>query len=54
MSTEREGFLTKEGEKFKTWKRRWFELRDGILTYAKQKQGAAVGSIVLDQQAVVR
>jgi hypothetical protein len=23
------------GEKFKTWKKRWFELRDGILTYAK-------------------
>jgi hypothetical protein len=86
---EKQGFLQKEGDKFKTWKKRWcvaffsiysilsflldhlifvdfcvfpflvffsffrfffcftrFELRDGILTYAKTQGGAAIASVV--------
>jgi hypothetical protein len=33
----KEGFLTKEGGSFKSWKKRWFVLKDGALSYYKQK-----------------
>lgn len=33
----KEGYLTKEGGSFKSWKKRWFVLRDGALSYYKQK-----------------
>lgn len=33
----KEGFLTKEGGSFKSWKKRWFILKDGVLSYYKGK-----------------
>jgi len=37
--TEKEGFLTKQGNRVKTWNRRWFVMRDGFLYYYKSKNG---------------
>lgn len=34
---EKEGFLTKEGGGFKSWKKRWFVLKGGDLAYYKNK-----------------
>src|SRR5207237_159820 len=34
-SLEKSGFLTKLGGKFKTWRKRWFVLKNGSLTYWK-------------------
>lgn len=33
---EKEGWLTKEGGKFKSWKKRWFSLKGSLLTYSGQ------------------
>lgn len=33
---ELEGYLTKSGGSFKSWKRRWCVLKDGFITYFKQ------------------
>ncbi|KJE90748.1 myosin-X [Capsaspora owczarzaki ATCC 30864] len=35
----KEGYMVKQGGRIKTWKRRWFILRDGTLAYFKGKQG---------------
>ena len=36
FNPEREGWLTKEGGKYKSKHRRWFILKDGMLYYFKQ------------------
>ncbi|XP_071044238.1 uncharacterized protein CG43867 isoform X3 [Parasteatoda tepidariorum] len=48
---EKCGFLTKLGGKFKTWRRRWFVLRNGTLSYYKSQTDVnrkPQGQIVLD------
>jgi len=48
MAIIREGFLTKEGGGFKSWKKRWFTLKDSDLSYYKAKGDTeALGSISL-------
>jgi len=39
--TEKTGFLTKEGGSIKTWKRRYFVLKNGELAYFKDKKDAS-------------
>jgi hypothetical protein len=34
---EKSGYLTKLGGRLKTWRRRWFVLKDGVLTYYKSQ-----------------
>lgn len=36
-SLERSGYLTKLSGKLKTWRKRWFVLKDGELMYWKSK-----------------
>lgn len=38
MSKDKTGWLVKEGGSIKTWKKRWFVLKEGVLSYFK-KQG---------------
>jgi len=33
---DKAGFLTKEGGKFKTWRKRWFVLKNNVIYYSKQ------------------
>lgn len=44
---KKEGFLTKEGGGFKSWKRRWFVLNNGGLSYYKAKGVSAFTSDLL-------
>lgn len=37
-SLEKAGWLTKQGHQFKTWKRRWFILKNTKLSYYKKPQ----------------
>ncbi|UYV83520.1 PLEKHH2 [Cordylochernes scorpioides] len=49
---EKCGYLTKLGGKFKTWRRRWFVLREGALLYYKSQHDMyrkPQGRIVLDE-----
>lgn len=36
-SLEKTGYLTKLGGKLKTWRKRWFVLKNGVLTYWKSQ-----------------
>jgi len=46
---EKGGYLTKKGHKVKNWKRRWFVLKFGTLTYFKNpRDSTALGSIPLN------
>ncbi len=36
MRAVKAGFLTKQGHKFKNWKRRWFVLRGRMLSYYRK------------------
>jgi len=47
MSQVKEGWLTKEGGSFKSWKKRWFVLKDCELSYYKQKGDELLGTISL-------
>eukprot|EP01086_Lenisia_limosa_P001260 TRINITY_DN12319_c0_g1_i1.p1 TRINITY_DN12319_c0_g1~~TRINITY_DN12319_c0_g1_i1.p1 ORF type:complete len:134 (+),score=24.91 TRINITY_DN12319_c0_g1_i1:107-508(+) len=55
--TEREGFLMKEGLKFKTWKYRYFVLKKNTLTFYKGAEkleaGEPQGRIFLDESCSV-
>lgn len=35
MNAEKKGWMTKQGGRIKTWKRRWFILSDNVLYYFK-------------------
>lgn len=43
----RQGFLTKEGGSWKSWKKRFFVLRGGDLMYSKKPEGGSLGIISL-------
>eukprot|EP01091_Cochliopodium_minus_P009002 TRINITY_DN2134_c2_g1_i2.p1 TRINITY_DN2134_c2_g1~~TRINITY_DN2134_c2_g1_i2.p1 ORF type:complete len:1422 (+),score=367.59 TRINITY_DN2134_c2_g1_i2:21-4286(+) len=46
---ELQGFLTKNGGSFKSWKRRWCILKDGFITYFKQQNDEQpLGAIPLE------
>lgn len=49
-----EGYLTKRGSFFKTWRTRWFELSDNTLTYYKnQSKNVCKGSYILTEDTIV-
>ncbi|KAL0266885.1 UNVERIFIED_CONTAM: hypothetical protein PYX00_009315 [Menopon gallinae] len=53
-SLEKTGHLTKLGGKLKTWRKRWFILKNGVLTYWKSQNDVNLnrkpaGEIVLDE-----
>ncbi|GAM21478.1 hypothetical protein SAMD00019534_046530 [Acytostelium subglobosum LB1] len=59
----RSGYLMKKGHKIKSWRRRWFVLRDGTLSYFKSpKDSAPAGTIpladiehlILDDESLAR
>ena len=35
-SVVKEGWLTKQGGKYKTWKKRWFILKNNLISYHKE------------------
>jgi len=41
------GFLTKEGGRFKTWKKRWFVLKNNDMFYSKKQNAGELGTIHL-------
>ena len=49
MSNSKEGWLTKEGKKFKSWKRRWFVLNKTQLNYYKTPGTKLLGTIELSK-----
>jgi len=54
----KKGFLTKQGNRYKSWKLRWFELNDQTLSYFKDKEAAVnkhhpYGTIILSTCEVV-
>lgn len=44
-NTEVRGWLRKQGKTRKNWKRRWFELRDGFISYSVNNGGKVKGKI---------
>jgi len=44
---DKAGFLTKEGGKFKTWRKRWFVLKNNVIYYSKQMNSGELGIIRL-------
>jgi len=54
-NAEKKGWLTKQGGRIKTWKRRWFILNDTGLYYFKKPQDSEpCGIIMLDNVEIVR
>jgi len=51
---EKTGFLTKEGGSIKTWKRRYFSLKNAELTYFKDKGGEELGKIPLSAASSIQ
>lgn len=52
---DKDGFLTKQGGSIKTWRRRWFVLKDKKLVYFKTKTDVeATGIIELEADSFVR
>jgi RAC serine/threonine-protein kinase len=44
---DKAGFLTKEGGKFKTWKKRWCVLKNNVIYYSKKQNSGELGIIRL-------
>eukprot|EP00026_Physarum_polycephalum_P007405 Phypoly_transcript_07465.p1 GENE.Phypoly_transcript_07465~~Phypoly_transcript_07465.p1 ORF type:complete len:285 (+),score=41.75 Phypoly_transcript_07465:53-907(+) len=52
---EKEGWLTKQGEHYRTWKRRWFVLKGKQLVYFEsQKDSEQKGIVDLDASSLVQ
>eukprot|EP01103_Thecamoeba_quadrilineata_P009919 TRINITY_DN202_c0_g1_i1.p1 TRINITY_DN202_c0_g1~~TRINITY_DN202_c0_g1_i1.p1 ORF type:complete len:469 (-),score=84.70 TRINITY_DN202_c0_g1_i1:80-1486(-) len=52
---EKDGFLTKQGGSIRTWKRRWFVLKDAKLYYFKTAKDTEVtGIIPLETKSVIK
>jgi len=43
--TDRSGYLVKEGGNFKTWHKRWFVLKDGVIYYSKNQTSGELGVV---------
>lgn len=50
----REGYLIKQGQKIKNWKRRWFTLSSSALTYREEETTAAKGIIYMADVILAR
>jgi len=50
---EKQGFLTKEGGKFKTWRKRWMVLRQGAIYYSKNQSSGELGIVKLEGTTTV-
>jgi len=35
---DKAGYLVKEGERFKTWKKRWMVLKNNVIYYSKKTE----------------
>jgi len=44
---DKAGFLIKEGGKFKTWRKRWFVLKNNVIYYSKEMNSGELGIIRL-------
>jgi RAC serine/threonine-protein kinase len=44
---DKAGFLTKEGGRWKSWKKRWFVLKNDLIYYSKKQNSAELGIIRL-------
>jgi serine/threonine protein kinase len=54
MTAEKVGYMMKEGGSIKTWKKRWFVLKDGELSYYKSdKDKEVTGVITLDSATAI-
>jgi len=51
---DRQGFLVKEGDKFKTWKKRWCVLKSGTMMYLKKQNGSELGIINVSSIITIR
>lgn len=55
MTSRKTGWLTKEGAKWHTWKKRFFVLENGIVTYKKNPSGTKVlGRFSLEDVSIIR
>lgn len=50
----REGYLIKQGQKIKNWRRRWFTLSSSVLTYREEEGTAAKGVIYMADVILAR
>lgn len=44
---DKTGYLVKEGGKFKTWKKRWFVLKNNVIYYSKEQNSGELGIVRL-------
>jgi RAC serine/threonine-protein kinase len=51
---EKDGYLTKEGANIKSWKRRYFMLKNGVLSYHKSPKDVDLGKIHMSDVSVVQ
>eukprot|EP01100_Stratorugosa_tubuloviscum_P007041 TRINITY_DN296_c1_g1_i2.p1 TRINITY_DN296_c1_g1~~TRINITY_DN296_c1_g1_i2.p1 ORF type:complete len:512 (+),score=247.07 TRINITY_DN296_c1_g1_i2:276-1811(+) len=52
--SEKKGFLTKEGGKYKSWKKRWCVLKQGCLHYSKSQSSSNLGIIPLKEAGKIK
>jgi serine/threonine protein kinase len=51
---DKQGYLTKEGGSFKSWKKRWCVLKNGALHYSKSQNSSDLGIIKLDKATDIK
>jgi len=54
MTNEKSGWLIKEGGSIKTWKKRYFVLKNGEFRYSKNPREEALGVIKLSAASTIR